>query len=108
MTAGIARRRAQEGTCGTCGQPILAGVDADTCGLGARVDPAPLTRTGELLAVIDQRWTYRLIDGRLCHRDRYAIRTGAADVLAEHRCHHPLPATWLAPAPDPAPDKEPF
>jgi hypothetical protein len=103
VSATISGRRARGAVCGPCGRAVITGVDADRCGLGAKVDPAPLTHSGELLAVIAGRWTYRLVGDRLCRRDRWSLRTAADAVHAEHRCHQPLPAAWLAPVPDAVP-----
>lgn len=105
MTSTIARRKALPGTCGQCRADILAGIDADTCGLSARCDPRPLTRSGELLAVVDGRRTYALdIAGRLWWRGRYGIRSASREpVLAEHRCHAAVPDDWTLPPAAPAP-----
>lgn len=94
-------RRATWADC-TCGARVLAGVDADRCAFNAAVDNSPLTRRGELLAVVAGRRTYELADGRLYRRDRWSIRsTPRGAVLAEHDCT-PIPAGWrLPPAPRP-------
>jgi hypothetical protein len=89
--------------CRNCRQLILAGVDGDVAGLGAFVDDIPLTRSGELLAVLSGRRTYAVdIRGALSRRDRWRIRTPAAVVLPEHRCGDPVPYPWRAPALPPA------
>jgi hypothetical protein len=98
--------------CRNCRQMILAGVDGPVAGLGAFVDDIPLTRSGELLAVLSGRRTYVVgIRGDLSRRDRWMIRTAARDrVLPEHRCGDPVPYPWRAPAlpptrrPDPSGD----
>lgn len=85
--------------CRNCRQPILAGVDGRVAGLSAFCDPEPLTRGGELLAVLSGRRTYGVgIGGDLYRRDRWGLRTAVAPVLAEHRCHDPVPYPWRAPA----------
>lgn len=96
-------RRAAATECGTCWAQTLTGVDADTAALRAVVDNWPLTRTGELLAVVAGRATYSLdLTGALHRRDRWSIRRQPRQpVYAEHRCHQPLPLAWCAPAPTP-------
>jgi hypothetical protein len=97
-------RLAHGSTC-RCGAATLYGDDADTAGYPTRVDPAHLTRGGELLAVIAGRSVYEWARGRLYRRDRWSIRSqAAAPVLAEHRCGDPVPTGWrLPPAPRPTP-----
>lgn len=101
-------RRAHGELC-RCGAATLAGADADACALQAVVDPRPLTRSGELLAVAAGRVTYEIDAGnRLHRRDRWSIRSAPSrPVLAEHRCYHPIPGDWIAPpSPRPAPATE--
>lgn len=105
-------RAATPTTCRACGAIVLRGLDADACAFTALADPRPVTAAGEVAALRDGRRTYDLDGRELSARDRWSIPgrppTPRRPVLAAHRCHSPLPATWLAPAPDPAPDKEPF
>lgn len=102
------RRKVIGAVCPACGAATLVGLDGDACALTATVDVRPLTRTGELLAVVDGRRTYHLAGGRLDRRDRWRIRTATTPVLPEHRCHAPIPDAWrLPPAPSaPRPVKE--
>lgn len=106
-------RRAIDIDCPDCRSRVLAGTDSDRTGIDAVVDNYPLTRTGELLAVIAGRRVYEHDrDGRLHRRDRYRLRTATTGtILASHTCHHPIPDSWrLPPAPDtrrPQPSQEP-
>lgn len=101
-------RRAHGAVC-HCGAAILAGDDNDAAGLPAKVDPRRLTRSGELLSVIAGRKVYELDAGRLYRRDHWSIRSKArGDVVAEHRCGHPIPDDWKAPPAPPAPTPEEF
>ncbi len=85
-----------------CGIPTLAGFDNHTAALDAWCDLAQLSPTGEALALLDNRRTYRLWNGtELRRRDRWTIPghppTENLPVFAEHRCHQPIPATWTIP-----------
>ena len=97
-------RRALVADCRDCRQLTLAGTDRNRAALGAIVDNLPLTRGGELLAVLSGRKVYALdIRGALNRRDRWMIRTPSRDpVLPEHRCGDPVPHSWRAPAVIPA------
>lgn len=92
-------RSAVDVYCPKCRQPTLVGLSDDRAGYNVRVDPWPLTRGGELLAVVDRRTTFgRDRDGSLHRRCRWQIRaTADRPVLAEHRCSSPLPFGWRAP-----------
>jgi hypothetical protein len=95
-------RRAVDTFCAQCWTYTLTGADGDRCALNATVDNSPLSRTGELLAVVAGRQVYALdIAGALHRRDRWSIRTESTrePVLAAHVCDQPLPAAWLAPRP---------
>lgn len=102
----------------TCGIPTLAGFDDHVAALDAWCDLGQLTAEGELRALLDGRQTYRLWNGReLRRRDRWNIPghppTQRAPVFAEHRCHHPIPATWCMPptshnTPTPVTEEIPF
>ena len=88
-----------------CRIPTLAGID-DT-GFDTWCDLAELDPHGEAHALLDGRLTYDLYAGRLlCHRTPSRITHAPAGqartrddrpVFAEHRCHHPIPATWCVP-----------
>lgn len=94
-------RRSFETVCQACWAYTLTGLDADALAFTVTVDDTPLTRAGELLAVLAGRSTYsRDIRGELSHRDRYALRSPSPDpVHATHIHDQPLPSAWLAPAP---------
>lgn len=96
-------RRVQARTCRTCHAKVLAGADGDTCGRVCHVDPDPVDKVGEALAVLTGRYTvamWKTRDGyQLEPRDQFAIRRSPAgtstryDVLAEHVCNAgPLPS----------------
>jgi hypothetical protein len=88
-------RRAQPGTCRRCGRRILTGLDDDVSSLRADADPGPVTALGEMLAHLEHRRTYALVNnggrlvldyrdaGRITHRPAGASRL---DILVEHRC----------------------
>lgn len=92
------RRAASNSRCRDCRAPILTGLDADRVALVARCDPQPVSPIGEVIALATGRPTYNLsyTAGRLQidHRDQWRIASRHRDrghVLAEHRCHSPLP-----------------
>ena len=103
-----ATRRARIRTCPSCHEPILIGLDADSCAIEAHVDPTPLTALGEALAVVEGRWTWALrregtryvLDPRDHHDIAWAPAATVArtDVLRAHRCHTD-PATGALTAP---------
>lgn len=99
-------RRIAATTCRGCGQVVYRGLDASRCALETITDIRPLTALGEVEALRDGRRTYRLRGRELDRRDRWSIpgHPPAPDtlVLPEHRCGHPPPASWLAPAARPA------
>ena len=102
-------RKVTASTCPQCRQDVLAGDDADRAAFSAVVDPVPLDRGGELLAVVDGRQTYEIANDRLYRRDRWALRSEPrGTVVAVHRCGHPLPYTWRQPTPPPRPAQEDF
>lgn len=104
------RRRAIPSTC-ACGAAVLHGVDANVAGFTATADSRPLTRTGELLAVIQGRAVYDLDSRPSLHRRRaWHIRgnppTPYRPVVAEHRCGQPLPDAWIAPTAPATPPRD--
>ena len=107
MTATNGRRTAITTTCAKCRREILSGPDADTCGMDAKADKTPISRTGELWAVVENRRTYELDPtGRLHRRTAKAVIFGGVGLFSslhpEHQCAA-VPAAWLAPAkPEPA------
>jgi hypothetical protein len=89
--------------CRKCGAHIRSGLDNDAAALVARVDDEPVTRQGELLAILNGRRTYSLEGGRLYLRERHHLQIPARAPYVQHRCWEPFPATWLAPTPRPTP-----
>lgn len=84
------------GTCPRCRAHVLRGLDGDICALALTVDPDPVSRVGEALALITDRRTANVTRSngrwRLHHRDPWRIRGPRFGlVLAEHRCSAPLP-----------------
>ena len=82
--------------CRRCRADILVGLDSHLLALTATTDPAPLSRTGELLAVCQGRRVYSLDLNRwLNYRDAWRLAQPArGTVVAEHRCGEHIPATW--------------
>jgi len=87
-------------TCQTCGVLVVEAASADT-GLPVVLDPRPLSRYAEVLALLDQRATFTvaLLGGRfdVSRRDQFRIRGKPAgskrvDVVVAHECYSaPLP-----------------
>lgn len=79
--------RPQTTTCHRCNRLILHGIEE---GLPYRVDPAPLTLTGELTAQLANRTTYRLLTGHVVRRTPENITAETPDnrppVFAWHNC----------------------
>jgi len=89
--------------CPRCQEMIFVGVSQ---GITARVDVYPLTTEVEIMALLQGRWVYAMIDHRL-HRKVGSPRVGV--VLAEHRCGQPLPRTAVTSSePAPVSDQPPF
>lgn len=89
----------------TCRMATLAGLDRDRAARLVHVEPYPLSPTGEVAALRDQRRTYQIATWGLAHRTAHHIRAhpaGSRTVLAEHRCGAPIPEDWKAP-PTPRP-----
>jgi len=80
--------------CLVCNADVLAGFDEDACAKPAIVDPHPLSVIGELLALLEDRRTYRLDQHgqgmALWHRSHWQIKGSPASdtvlVLTDHRC----------------------
>lgn len=98
-------RAAVHTICPRCWTYTRTGADADACALTAVVDDVPLSRTGELMAVVAGRLVYECdLRGALHYRDRWSIRSAAKGVVyAAHRCDEPIPAPWRQPTSPPAP-----
>jgi hypothetical protein len=101
-----ATRSAKAVRCRTCRRSVLRGISADWGGLSVDVDPAPLSRLGEVLALLADRATFELrwLGDRyeIDRRDQFRIRgnpagTNGVDVLVRHDCvmsnGPPLPTT---------------
>jgi hypothetical protein len=73
--------------CGRCRGLTLVGLSE---GLIARVDPYPVARDMQVVAVLAGRWTYVLIGHQLHH---HVGSPYGRVILAEHRCGQPLPRT---------------
>lgn len=102
MSAVNGRRKALRTTCAKCRREILTGPDSDVAGMDARADSAPISRTGELWAVVEKRRTYELdATGRLHRRTAKAVIFAGvpshSSLHSDHQCA-PVPAAWLAPA----------
>ena len=100
-------RQASATTCPRCHLTVLRGLDAAMCALTVLADPRRLSPAGEVAALRDGRDTY-LLDGReLVPRKPWNIPgrppTTTRTVLAEHRCHAPVPDHWHLPPAPPAP-----
>jgi len=90
------------GRCGRCQSWILIGVSE---GLWARVDPFPLERRWEIVALLSGRSCFTLTARTLIERDGY-LRPGL--VLAEHRCGQRLGYSITKPPAAPTPEYPPF
>jgi hypothetical protein len=106
-------RRARTTLCRNCGQVVLRGLDDDRAALPATCDPHPLEPCGEASALLTGRATYQLTwrgdHYEINRRDALRI-TGRpagtdAHVVADHKCHDPLPPLDASP-PVPAPNRE--
>lgn len=83
-------------TCPRCRALILTGWSE---GLHARVDPVAIGQAGQLAAVLAGRATYALTGDGLIERTSWRTRYPRGQVLAEHRCHMPIPPEHYAPIP---------
>lgn len=102
LTSKTRQRKARLGRCPKCAAWTLRGVENDFAGLIAEADAAYLSWAGEIAAAtFEGRLTYALDrDGRLEYRDQgRRAKPSREPLLAEHRCAHPIPATWLATLP---------
>lgn len=81
------RRTARETECPTCGQPVLAGLDADRMAREAVINPTPITPAIELTEWAAGRptYTYSPLRGEIDYRDHGSL-TPRPDVHATHTC----------------------
>lgn len=91
IARGIRTRR-----CGTCGQQLVTGLDADVAGLPVKCDPHPIDQLGEALATLTGRQTYDVVGtlGRLVlepRRPQHIERNRRYPILAAHTCGQLLP-----------------
>lgn len=91
--------------CPRCRAVVLVGLAE---GLTARVDLTPLNSTGEIAALIADRWTYTLTRQGLVHRDAGRIAGGhlTGPILAEHCCGYTPPPAYRTPPSQPTPASE--
>ena len=85
--------------CPTCHQPVLTGLDQNTCAIRATVDFTPLDPAGELAALLAGRRTYTLDlqpggNPKLTRRTPADIRRPIkhwmkADIVPTHQCNTP-------------------
>lgn len=85
-------RTATETTCPTCGQTVLAGLDADAMAATAVINPTPLTPTQEVTEWAAGRRTYTYSPTRreIDYRDRGSL-TPTDRVHATHTCPKEAP-----------------
>lgn len=97
-------------TCRRCRRPILSGLDNDQTAFTAQTDAYPINTTGEALAILTGRRTYKLtrtMSGTgLLTRRTFASRINEApagrktliayDVVAQHSCDDRLAAHAIA------------
>lgn len=90
------RRQARTDTCPTCGQTILAGLDADLMAGTATVTPTPLTPAQEATEWAAGRRTYMWTapHRELDFRDRWRITGHPADTATVYPTHT-CPTTTL-------------
>jgi len=94
ITEGRIGRKIQNRRCKKCKAHIITALDADMIALLAECDPTPLTLQGEITALVQGRWTYRLQYEHLNRRYQLEIAATPANtttVLQQHQC--PNPAT---------------
>lgn len=86
-----------------CGAVVLRGVAE---GITVTVDPWPADdRVTEVLALLDHRWTFTLINRHLFRREG---STRSGHVMIQHRCGHVLTSPQPPPADQQDPDIPPF
>lgn len=92
----------KERACTRCGATLLCARAGRVAALDVRADPTPLDPTAEILALLDGRLTWCLVESpfgaRIRHRDRWHIAGGRCThtVIADHRCPpQPVQGTLL-------------
>lgn len=110
-------RRVSSGRCPQCRAVVLRGLDSDRCAVPVTVDVAEIDAIGELLATMQGRRTFDLLQYRAkqsysyCLEPRRAVHIAKPrrySVYAEHRCGAPLPAAPPATPRRVLPDRPPF
>lgn len=99
MTAEGISRSARARHCPKCGRVIMSGLDGDLCAFSVDVEPQPVDRYGEALALLSGRRSYsiRRVAGHYEIDERCAIRIAAnsaddVEVLITHICGQPFTA----------------
>ncbi|MET9517009.1 hypothetical protein [Streptomyces sp. NPDC002994] len=84
---------ARDTTCPRCGAPILTARAGRIAALDVTADPQPLDTAAEILALLEGRLTWHLVEGalgtrRITWRGTTHIRAGPArhPVLRDHHC----------------------
>jgi hypothetical protein len=90
--------------CGRCGGTVLKGLDDEWCAGEATAEPVIVTESGEALALLEGRSSYRLLGAtlktlKLFYRNAAEIAYGHLPgwrVVVDHRCDRPIPGEWVA------------
>ena len=101
----IQQRPSKVEKCPQCRAKVLVGLDADACAFTVTIDPATLTRDGELIYIVAGDLMYALKpSGQILRRSHAEIlkRPRHFTIHREHQCDKPTPAHLLAPAQPPA------
>lgn len=84
---------AKPAVCPRCNRPILTALVGNVAALTVRADPAPISATEEILALLEGRLTWHLVatalgPARITWRLPTHIRAGPArhPVIADHAC----------------------
>ena len=95
----IAQRPSKVEQCARCRVKVLVGLDADACAFSVRIDPAALTREGELIYIVAGVKMFALkTSGQILRRSHAEIlkRAGHFTIHLEHVCDTVVPAHLLA------------
>jgi hypothetical protein len=101
----IQQRPSKMEKCTQCRAKVLVGLDADACAFTVTIDPAALTRDGELIYIVAGALMYGLKpSGQILRRSHAEIlkRSRHFTIHREHQCDKPTPANLLAQAQPPA------